>query len=59
MLPMIDVHTRYITFPVINPLNTVRCSQILNNDYGILETDIYWQASGVSENQQLILELIF
>ena len=47
MLPMIDVRTRYITFPGVNPLDTVTCIQMLNNDYGILETAIYCRASRI------------
>ena len=47
ILSIIDVHTQYITFPGINPLDTVRCDQILNNDYSILEKGIYCQALGI------------
>ena len=47
ILPMFDICTRYITFLSVNPLNTVMCIQILNHDYSILETDIYYWASGI------------
>ena len=59
ILLLIKIHSCYITFPSVNLLVTVRYNLMWNNDYSVLETGIYWWATGMSENQQFILEYVF
>ena len=57
ILTMFYTLSRYSAFPRVNSLDTVMCSQLLNNDYGILETDLYCHVSGIVGRSTLYLQV--
>ena len=57
ILMMFYILNRYISFPVVHPLDTVMCIQMLNNGYGILVTGLYCWALGVAGRSTVYSEV--